>query len=390
MSEVENKRTVGILTAGHFFIDSYSGFITPVLPFIAQKLDITIAIVSVIMSMAHLASSVMQPIFGYISDIITRRFFIIWGLILASLFICLTGVVSNVWSLALCIIIGCVGVAFYHPQASSLTARFSGHNLNKNMGLFIACGTLGYASGPIISSFLVEKFGLESIIWGIIPGFTIALLVWIYMPKIPKIERKEPVANIFNVFKYIVKNKDMMILTVIAVIKSLIVMTFCTYMPFLWKSKGYNVFLIGNIIGLFSLVGGVSSYISGQIANKLGKKNVFYISLIFMTVVGLSCLHFVNIFPKLSLFLFVVTGFFTNFSVGINMSMAQQALPEYKGVVSGIIGGLSWGLVGLCLAPLGFVVSHFGIQNVLSVIAIVPILGVLFVKNISKELCSKI
>lgn len=70
MSEVNTKNIIqnnpvaaNYLAAGHFTIDVYSGFLNPIMPFIAAKIGIGIAITTVLMSISYLLSSLMQPIF---------------------------------------------------------------------------------------------------------------------------------------------------------------------------------------------------------------------------------------------------------------------------------------------------------------------------------------
>ena len=84
--EQNNPVAANFLAAGHFTVDVYSGFLNPIMPFIAAKIGIGIAITTMLMSISYLLSSLMQPIFGFLSDKYKRRFFIIFGLILIAVF----------------------------------------------------------------------------------------------------------------------------------------------------------------------------------------------------------------------------------------------------------------------------------------------------------------
>ena len=157
----ENKKAVAWLTLGHGMADSYSGFINPILPFIVSNIGASLAMATCAMSASQLFSSMMQPVFGFIADKWRKRFFIFWGIIMASVFLSLTGLVHNIWQLALCLILGGVGVGFYHPQATGFVVRYSGKNLAQNMSIFIAAGTIGYSVGPIISSTITQFWALQ-------------------------------------------------------------------------------------------------------------------------------------------------------------------------------------------------------------------------------------
>ena len=46
----ENKKIISALSAGHFITDAYSGFLNPIMPFIAANLGISMTIVSILIS----------------------------------------------------------------------------------------------------------------------------------------------------------------------------------------------------------------------------------------------------------------------------------------------------------------------------------------------------
>ena len=72
--EKTNKKAIRTLWAGHATIDIYSGFVNPIMPFLAANLGITLSISTFILSLSHVCSSLTQPIFGYLSDVWKRRF----------------------------------------------------------------------------------------------------------------------------------------------------------------------------------------------------------------------------------------------------------------------------------------------------------------------------
>ena len=74
--DTANKKATWTLALGHFSIDSYSAFINPIMPFIALKLGITLTLATTLISISHLCSSIIQPLFGYSADILKKRFFI--------------------------------------------------------------------------------------------------------------------------------------------------------------------------------------------------------------------------------------------------------------------------------------------------------------------------
>ena len=376
----ENKKAVAWLTLGHGVVDSYSGFINPILPFIVANIGTTLAAATCALSASQLFSSMMQPVFGFVADKWRKRFFIFWGIIMASVFLSLTGLVRNIWQLALCLIIGGIGVGFYHPQATGFVVRFSGKKLAKYMSIFIAAGTIGYSVGPIISSTITQFFGISKLPFSAIWGVLFAFAVFVCVPKVSDKAEIKSESSFKQALKDIFSNKTIRILIMVSALKSLVASGFSVLLPFYWKDLGYNAFQIGIAVFAFLTVGALGTYVSSKYEKIIGYKNVFYTSLIVPFILTTIFAMLVKIFPVASFVIYVLTGFVTMLSVSINMVMAQKTMPQYKSMISGFIGGFSWGIVGVMLPLIGFFAQNTGIIKTLLVISAIPAVLSYFVK----------
>ena len=283
-----NKKEIKTLSIGHFVIDAYSGFLNPIMPFIAAKIGITMALATVLISISNLTSSLSQPFFGYIADKWQRRFFIFWGMLMASLFLSFLGIAHNIWTLALCIILGHMGVAFFHPQASSIVYSYSKTvECSKDISIFIAMGTFGFALGPAISSGITQHFGLEKLPFACFIGIIMAFILLKNIPKLSEIQIEKPKVSVFGALKAILKNKPVSILVGASIVKSFVVSSFPIILPFYWKSIDYSVAHIGIILLIFMLAGALGVMTSPLLEKKVGVKNVFYISLMSVAPFGI-------------------------------------------------------------------------------------------------------
>lgn len=69
-SDMKNTKNAIIwLCLAHLLADVYSGFLNPIMPFIAAKLGFSMAIATIIISISHICSSMLQPIFGFLQTI---------------------------------------------------------------------------------------------------------------------------------------------------------------------------------------------------------------------------------------------------------------------------------------------------------------------------------
>ena len=391
----DNPKASWALGFGHFSIDTYGGFINPIMPFIAVKIGIAMTLATALISISHLCSSIIQPFFGYTADILKKRFFIVWGLILGAIFLSITSIASNPVSLGFFLVMGSIGSAFFHPQATGFVKKYSPENPTKYMSIFLACGTLGYSAGPLLSSFMADKFGLESIPILMIYGIISAILLLKFVPKISKadsfdvfkdkIVKSDFILAFFKAVKESFSVKDFRILFAVAVAKCLTVNSCCIFLPFLWQKMNYSVSKIGFLVFLFVSAGVFATIASPHFERTIGAKMVYYLSL--LTTLPLMII-FISTYvsaPFISYTAIILTGFFALLAIPINMVMAQNAVPEHKGLIAGFIGGFSWGVVGILLPFTGFIAEMIGIPTLLILVSIVPLVCAFFVKDINRD-----
>lgn len=377
------KRALFGLSLGHFSVDLYAALIVPLYPFITSKLGINIATISLIIAIGHLASSVIQPLFGFISDKLKHRFFMIWGLVLSSVCIPFTVISKTVMVFMILLLLGMIGNACFHPQVSALVKEFNKNNpdLSSQMGIFLGLGSIGYALGPYVSTLIVQFFGENALLLMALPGVLCCAFIYFVVPKMPPKENSQK-ENFFFIMKEILKNKTCMFLTLVSIIKSAVSISFGTYIPFLLQTRGFNLTQTGLIVTLFFISGGFGTILSSKIEKRIGANGVVVVS--FLTILPLILL-FLNILDKYKYFaviLFILTGFFILLSVGIILVHAQKAMSKYTGVISGVMQGFSWGLGALFLAPMGIIGQKFGVDKILILMASIAfIIGIYSAKN---------
>ena len=354
------------LSFGHFNIDLYAAILVPLYPFLTQKLGIDLAVISFIIAVGHLLSSMMQPIFGFISDKLRHRTFMVWGIVLAAICTPFTIKADTVFTFTLLLLAGMLGNAFFHPQVTALIKDFNKSNPNMSgaMGVFLGLGTIGYAIGPYISTCIVQFKGENGLLSMVIPGILSCIFLYFFVPKMPPKECYVN-GNFFFVIKEIMKNKTCMFLMFVSVIKSAVSISFGTYIPFLLQNNGFSLASTGLIVTLFFISGGCATMFSSKIEKYINANGVVVLSFLSILPLTLLFLFLIDKTKYIATGLFILTGFFILLSVGIILVHAQKSMPEYTGVVSGVMQGFSWGLGALFLAPLGVIGKYFGIEAIL-------------------------
>ena len=385
-----NSIAAKYLAAGHFILDTYSGFLNPIMPFIAAKIGIGIALTTMLMSISYLLSSLMQPLFGFLSDKYKRRFFIITGMILISIFNPLTGIAFSPWVLGLFIVLGNLGNGFFHPQATGFTFIFSQGEESRRMGIFLTMGTLGFAFGPFLASSIVKWFGLEGLPYTGILGIILAILFFKYIPKISgEITDSRKNVSLKSALTEILRSNITRILIGLSMIKSLVSIVYCLLLPFLWKQIGYGVFEIGIIISVYTLAGAFATYVSPKLEKKIGTKKVFILSLVLIAPTTAVMFLTLHTLPLISVSMFVLLGFIAFLSSTLNTVLAQKLHPNIKSMVSGFVNGFSWGAVGVLLSFFGYIAQKIGIIWLLSGISLIPLVYTIAILKIPDTILVK-
>lgn len=368
-----NKNALNWLNSAHFICDVYSGFLNPIMPFIAAKLGFTMAFATLLAAITQICSNMLQPIFGFFADNILKRFFIFWGLILSSVFIPQAASAPTIKLLVLFMILGCLGGSFFHPQSMGFVNFFSGKECSKNMGFFISMGSLGFALGPLLAAYITQTVGLDKVAFTSVIGVLVAFAMFLFVPKLSAIEKSPVKKDFFLTFKQILKNRQMNYLMIVSMMKSLVTNSSCILLPFLWKSLEYSPFYIGFAIFLFVFAGSIGSFLSSRMEKIFGSKALIYFSMwmTFPIMIGFA-LSYKN-HEIFSLFLFALIGFVTMLAQPVTLVWAQKTIPEYKSVVSGFINGFCWGVIALVMSILGLFAEKYGIINVLILLTFLPI-----------------
>ena len=115
-----DKLTLATLCAGHFVNDSYSSIIYPLLPLLKTQLGLTAGQIFWLAPLYAISSSLMQPVYGIISDRYFRRFFAVFGPAITGVFMSMIGLAPSYGILVVLLVAGGIGVGSFHPQAAAM------------------------------------------------------------------------------------------------------------------------------------------------------------------------------------------------------------------------------------------------------------------------------
>jgi len=370
-----NKKVLVLLSAGHFTTDLSQGALPALLPFFKEALNLSYTMSGVIVLSANLTSSIIQPVFGYLSD----RRPIGWFLPLAPFIACLgfsiTGFISNYSFLLLCVILTGIGIASFHPEGFKTAYFFTGDKKATGMSIFSVGGNLGISVGPILALTLVTSFGIKGTLGMILPGILIAIVLLLNLPMLTT-----PVASAHKEAKKEVKtplSKDQKIsfslLVIVATLRSWTQLGLLTYIPFYYINylRG-NPLYAGKLVSTFLFAGTFGTLIGAPLADRWGHKKYLLTTLILSFPL---LLLFYRSSGIMAFILLGIAGMVLISSFALTTVMGQTLLPQHLGMASGIMVGVTISAGGIGVTLLGAIADHWGVPMAMKAIFLLPLIA---------------
>lgn len=368
-----NLKILFALTLVHFTGDFYSSFINPLFPIFVDKLDLSLTQVGIIAGTIRLMAFIIQPSVGYLADRYPTRVFIFSGLSLAVVFIPLSGFAPNFWVLLLCVSLGSIGSAMFHPSVTGMIPVYAGRNAGFSMSIFNTGGTLAFGLGPLFITWYVATFGLAAMPATMILG----LLVIIYLLRVIPQPQSEGLRN-FGFLGAIKESlgdawKPVSLIWLVMFLRAVVGQSFLTFMPVLFVQQGFSVVSAGGIYALFLLAGTVSGLLSGHISDRIDFKPVLLFSFLLMPPALLLLLQLEGNWVYLGA---IVAGGFVLAPLPLGVTMAQTLAPKGRSMVASLMMGFAYGFGGITTPLIGKLADIYTIEPVLTAITAVPVLAV--------------
>lgn len=330
---------------GHIFTDINQGIIPALLPFFIGEYHLTYAAAAGLVSASSIASTIIQPLFGYYADRFSKPWFIPIGVLLAGYGVAFCGSVPNYWFSIFMIVISGIGIAAFHPEGARLVHVAAGEKKATGISIFGIGGQVGIAIGPIVTTTIVALWGLKGTLTLTVPSTIIATLLAVVLLKQPT---------------YQVSAEDGL----------------NTFIPLYWinilnQSKSAGGFALS-----IMLVAGISgNLIGGRLADKYGYRNVILSGFGALIPLLFSFALFKNVNVATVLLIPIGIALISTYSPLV--VLGQKYLPNRIGFASGITLGVAVAIGGIVAPLLGSIADGYGIPAVLIVLAILPVLAVM-------------
>jgi FSR family fosmidomycin resistance protein-like MFS transporter len=367
-----DRRAMALLSAGHLFTDISQGAIPALLPFLISRHNLNYASASALILAATISSSVIQPLFGHLSDRRSLPWLMPIGPLIGGIGVGLVGIAPSYALTFAAVVLSGIGVAAYHPEGSRFANYVSGARRSSGMSFFSVGGNIGFALGPVLVTPLVLVFGLPGTLLVIVPT---ALMGCVLVHELPRLKgfRKDLVGGRVQRSDATEHWGPFAVLGIVIALRSFVYFGFVTFIPLYYihvlgtskatGSAALSVMLAGGAIG--TLVG-------GRLADRFGRRAVLRGSMLLLPPLIVA---FLVSGPVLAMVFAALAGAATIATFAVTIVMGQEYLPGRIGVASGVTIGLSIGLGGVGAPLLGVLADAHGLRSVFELTAVFPLLA---------------
>jgi FSR family fosmidomycin resistance protein-like MFS transporter len=365
-----DRRAMAVLSTGHMFTDIAQGSIPALLPFLIADRHIGIAAASALVLAATISSSVVQPLFGYMSDRVSLPWLMPLGPALGGLGVALVGFAPTYPLTFAAVLVSGLGVAAFHPEGSRLANYVSGARRASGMSRFSVGGNIGFALGPVVVTPLLIAFGLHGTAFVLIPTWLMAAVLVHELPRL-KTFRRDVVAGRVQSGEQNEAWGPFVLLAGVIALRSFVYFGMVTFIPLYYVQVLHTSKALGNAALTAMLLGGAAgTLMGGPLADRFGRRPVLVGSMILIPPLVVA---FLLSGPVLALVFAALAGAVTIATFAVTIVMGQEYLPGRLGVSAGVTIGLSIGLGGVGAPLLGLVADSAGLRAVFETVAILPL-----------------
>jgi FSR family fosmidomycin resistance protein-like MFS transporter len=369
MREELDREAMVTLSGGHLAVDFASGAVPALLPFFVLEFGLSYTATAVLMLAVLVSSSLVQPLFGLLSDRRGAMWLLPGGIALGGLGTGLAAVAPRYELVVVLVFAAGIGIAAYHPEGAKFAAYASGRKRASGMSYFNIGGNTGYALGPIVITPLVLWLGLTGGLVAMLPVLVIAAVM---SRSLAGLERLVPERSARRVATGTDDVRAMTILAIVIALRSVAWFGLLTFVP-LWVVANGGTEGAGNRTLAHMLVAGAAgTLLLGPVADRIGLRRTMLLT---QAALPFLIVTFVAVGGVVGNMALMLVGLCVVGTFGVTMVLSQLYLPRHVGMASGLSVGLAMGLGGIAAVALGAIADAIDLETALYVGAAEPALG---------------
>jgi FSR family fosmidomycin resistance protein-like MFS transporter len=362
------------LSAGHLVTDVNQGAIVILVPVVKASLGLSIGAATLLVTVSTVTSSLVQPVFGVLSDRFDLRWMIPGGVLVAGLGVAFAGLAPNYPLVLLAVLVSGLGVAAFHPESARWAgqAAAAGRKRATGMSYFSVGGNAGYALGVLVTAPLIVVAGSRAgAVWLLVPPIILAAVLLALVTRFRRAAGEVP-APVGTAVRAMLTRPMGLLVGIVALRSVLSVGTAALAPLYLHLVRGLSLPQAGTLTSLSLFAGAAGTLVGGPLADRLGRRTVILAS---MAISPPLALLFVLVPNWLGYTALVLMGAVIVSTFSVTVTMAQELMPAHQGTASGIMLGFAFGGGGIAVGLLGKLADVAGLTTTWHVLAGIPLVA---------------
>ena len=364
-----------LISIAHFVHDVYSSFLAPILPLLIEKLSMTYTQAGLLTVLQRLPS-LFNPIIGILADSISVKLFIIISPAITVIVMSLLGLAPTYIILGGLLLVMGISASMFHVPAPVMIKQLSGERIGKGMSYFMLGGELARSIGPLVILGGISVWGLEST-YKLIPfGLMASFILYHRFKGIKAVHNNKKRSN-QKIIAALKEYKNLfLIIFGILFFTSIIKGTITTFLTVYLTNQGDTIWYAGAALSIFQFAGAGGTFLSGTISDKIGRKNVLFISAVLNPILLIG---FISTVGVISFIILLILGFFIFAFTPILLAIVNDSKSEFPTFLNGVFMTINFLTSAVTISLIGLFADYFSLETTYLIAAVTGIITVPFV-----------
>ena len=379
-ADVQEFETANIVTisGGHFVHDTYSAFISPLLPLLIEKLALSLTLagsLSVVMQLPSLLSVVI----GYIADRFSLRYLVIFAPAVTATLVTFIGFMPTYTAAILLMLSVGVSLMAFHAPAPAMIAHIAGNKVGRGMSFFMAGGELGRSVGPLLVAYGVTQWGMDGLWRLMFFGWIASAILYFRLRNVSAQGKRK------NASKPVIKEFVNVFLPLFGVmmLRNFVVAGLAVFMVvYLVDVRNYNLAAATTMLAVYELAGVAGALAGGTLSDRIGRRRTIAGAIILTAILTYA---FLNIENRLLMYIVLIPLGITSLSVTpVFQALVQDHLPNNRATASGMFILYAFVIQAFNTLIIGMMGDRWGLQTTFLITAVVSLAAIPFVFTLPK------
>ena len=349
---------VFLISMAHFFHDIYTSFLAPLLPVLKQHYGFSLTFAG-FLSVIQRMPMLLNPLVGILAERTKARYFVIFSPAVTAISMSMLGVSHSKVFLIIIVLVSGISSSFFHVPSPVMVRKVSGSRVGRGMSFFMVGGELARTVGPIIALGAVELWGLKGLTKMIPVGLLASFILWV---RFKNIAISDSVSrSTFHGYISTLKEIFPVIFSIgmIFFFRTAMKSALTFYLPVFLEHRGESLWFAGISLSVLQGAGVVGTFFAGNLADRIGHKNMLKISTIVTPFLMFAFLYTSGI---VQMGVLVLTGLFLFITGPVFLAVVNELKTKHSNLVNGVYMTMTFIIGAAMVMFVGYLGDHIDLE----------------------------